>query len=59
MFSLFILFTFVLSAQNKGWKNLFDGKTLNGFHQLNGKAKYEVIDGAIVGTTVTGEPNSF
>ncbi|MCW3091670.1 MAG: hypothetical protein JWP81_2739 [Ferruginibacter sp.] len=46
-------------AQSTGWKNLFDGKTLKGWRQLNGKAKYEVIDGAIVGTTVTGEPNSF
>lgn len=55
----FILFTFILNAQSKGWKNLFDGKTLNGWHQLNGKAKYEVINGTIVGTTVTGEPNSF
>ena len=59
LLSLFILCTFILSAQNKGWKSLFDGKTLNGFHQLNGKAKYEVVDGTIVGTTVTGEPNSF
>ena len=46
-------------AQSAGWKNLFDGKTLKGWHQLNGNAKYEVINGTIIGTTVTGEPNSF
>ncbi len=46
-------------AQSTGWKDLFDGKTLNGWHQLNGKAKYEVVNGTIVGTTVTREPNSF
>ncbi len=46
-------------AQSETWTNLFDGKTLNGWRQLNGKAKYEVINGTIVGTTVTGEPNSF
>jgi hypothetical protein len=46
-------------AQNTGWKSLFDGKTLKGWHQLNGKAKYEIVNGAIVGTTVAGEPNSF
>ena len=46
-------------AQTGGWKNLFDGKTLNGWKQLNGKAKYEVVNGTIVGTTVPGEPNSF
>jgi len=46
-------------AQSTGWKNLFDGKTLKGWHQLNGKAKYTVANGVITGTTVTGEPNSF
>lgn len=46
-------------AQGNGWKSLFDGKTLKGWHQLNGKAKYEIVNGTIVGTTVAGEPNSF
>lgn len=46
-----------LSAQN--FVPLFDGKTLNGWEQCNGKAKYEVVDGVIVGTTVEGSPNSF
>ena len=49
------------SAQNKSgeWVNLFNGKDLSGFKQLNGKAKYEVRNGEIVGTTVHGEPNAF
>jgi hypothetical protein len=38
---------------------LFDGKTLAGWKQNNGTAKYEVIDGTIVGTTAEGSPNSF
>jgi hypothetical protein len=38
---------------------LFDGKTLKGWTQCNGTAKYTVEDGAIVGTTVEGSPNSF
>lgn len=46
-------------AQGNGWKSLFDGKTFKGWHQLNGKAKYEIVNGTIVGTTVAGEPNSF
>ncbi len=41
------------------WQNLFNGKDLGGWKQLNGKAKYEVKDGTIIGTTVLGEPNSF
>lgn len=42
-----------------GWISLFDGKTLNGWTQVNGTASYEVVDGAIVGTTRLGSPNSF
>ena len=45
-------------AQGK-WTELFNGKNLSGWKQLNGKAKYEVVNGEIVGTTVFGEPNSF
>lgn len=45
-------------AQGK-WVKLFNGKDLSGWKQLNGKAKYEVVKGEIVGTTVFGEPNSF
>lgn len=57
---LFVLLSISISAgAQNGWKNLFDGKTLKGWKQLNGKAKYNVVNGAIVGTTVTGEPNSF
>jgi hypothetical protein len=41
------------------WKNLFNGKDLSGWKQLNGKAKYSVEHGEIVGTTVMDEPNSF
>lgn len=41
------------------WRALFDGKTLRGWTQIGGKATYSVQDGAIVGTTVPGTPNSF
>ena len=44
---------------NTPWVNLFDGKTLNGWNQKGGVAKYEVVDGTIVGTTVHNTPNSF
>lgn len=50
-------------AQNWGvvenWTPLFNGENLNGWHQLNGQAKYRVENGEIVGTTVANTPNSF
>ncbi|MCY4187816.1 MAG: DUF1080 domain-containing protein [Bryobacterales bacterium] len=41
------------------WITLFDGSTLNGWAQRNGYATYRVEDGAIVGRTSAGSPNSF
>jgi hypothetical protein len=41
------------------WEGLFDGRTLTGWKQLGGKALYVAKDGAIVGTSVRGTPNSF
>ena len=62
LFSILFIIT-ILSidafAQAEKWTNIFDGKTLNGFKQLGGKAKYEVKSGEIVGTTVKDTPNSF
>lgn len=46
-------------AADDGFVNLFDGKTLDGWEQHSGQAKYRVEDGAIVGTTVLGTGNSF
>ena len=46
-------------ADSEPWVELFDGKTLSGFHQLGGQAKYSVKDGQIVGETVLNTPNSF
>jgi hypothetical protein len=42
-----------------GWVALFDGRTLDGWVQRNGTASYRVEDGAIVGRTSEGSPNSF
>ncbi len=44
---------------NDGWIDLFNGKDLSGWKQLNGEAIYEVVDGMIIGTTVANTPNSF
>jgi hypothetical protein len=55
---LLMCWAFGSPAQEK-WVSLFNGKDLKGWKQLNGKAKYEVKNKEIVGTTVHGEPNSF
>lgn len=49
----------VFAGPKPTWTALFNGKDLTGWKQLNGKAKYTVQNGEIVGTTVAGEPNSF
>jgi hypothetical protein len=57
--SMFILIMSSVAVAQDGWVNLFNGKNLDGWKQLNGEAKYEVVDGVIVGTTVANTPNSF
>ncbi len=54
-----LLCTLHLPAQNSTWTPLFDGKTLHGWNQKNGQAKYTVEKGEIVGTTVANTTNSF
>ncbi len=56
---IFTLCVQICFSQNQKWTNLFDGKTLNGWKQLNGKAKYSIEKDEIVGTTVADTPNSF
>lgn len=51
-------FTSVAQSGAK-WQNLFNGKDLTGWKQLNGKALFSVQHGEIVGTTVANTPNSF
>lgn len=57
IFLIAFLFPFASAAQD--WQNLFNGKDLKGWKQLNGQAKYEVKNNEIVGTTVLNQPNSF
>jgi hypothetical protein len=48
-----------LSLALPAQESLFNGRDLSGWKQLNGKARFDVRDGVIVGTTVPNEPNSF
>ncbi|MEJ7769746.1 MAG: DUF1080 domain-containing protein [Chitinophagaceae bacterium] len=53
--------SFLLHSQlfAQSWHNLFNGKSLSGWKQLNGKATYSIDNNEITGTTVAGTPNSF
>ncbi len=57
--ALGLLATALPASAADEWVSLFDGKTLNGWIQKNGTATYVVRDGAILGTTAEGSPNSF
>lgn len=46
-------------ADDEGLVSLFDGKSLDGWVQRNGKATYRAEDDAIVGRTAKNSPNSF
>jgi hypothetical protein len=48
-----------MAQQGGQWKQLFNNKDLSGWKQLGGKARYAVVNGEIVGTTVPNQPNSF
>lgn len=48
-----------LVAAEGEWRPLFDGKSLDGWVQRGGAAKYTVEEGEIVGTSVPNTSNSF
>ena len=47
------------AAEGDGFRPLFDGNSLEGWTQRGGVAKYEMVEGTIVGTSVAQTPNSF
>lgn len=59
MKQLLLLLVASVLAASADFVPLFDGKTLKGWRVCDGKATYRVEDGAIVGRTVEGSPNSF
>lgn len=55
-----LLFTCLYAKHHgTGMASIFDGKSLNGWSQLNGTASYRVENGTIVGKNKEGSPNSF
>jgi len=51
--------TLTAARKAAGWKMLFNGKDIKDWVVKSGQATYTVEDGAIVGTTKKGSPNSF
>jgi len=49
----------VPNVDAEGFVSLFDGQTLDGWKVVNGKMKYRVEEGCVVGTCVPGESNGF
>ena len=49
--------TVTLSAQE--WVDLFNGKNLKGWEQLDGSAEYRVENAEVIGVSKTGTPNTF
>lgn len=47
------------ATESSKWISLFDGKTLTGWKAVGGHAKFEVRDGAIVGTIVSDPYMTF
>lgn len=54
-----IMMPFSGISQKTGWTQLFNGKNLKGWHQLNGHAEFKVDDNTITGISKPGTPNSF
>ncbi len=56
---LLVSFCNLTAADDAAWQSPFDGKTLNGWKQRGGAAKYRVENGEIVGSSVPNTSNSF
>ena len=59
MMTAFVAVAVASGVHAEEWVSLFDGKSLDGWTQKNGTATYRIEDGAIVGKTNEGSPNSF
>ena len=47
------------AQEREGWTALFNGRNLNGWTKLGGKAQYKVQNGELVGICTADQPNTF
>ncbi len=63
IFSVALLATLLVfngqAQEDAPWKELFNGHSFDGWTKKNGTAEYEIVDGAIVGISRKGTPNTF
>jgi len=59
LFFITVLVSIVTLSAQENWEDLFNGKDLKNFRQLNGDAEYEVKNNELIGTSKIGTPNSF
>jgi hypothetical protein len=58
-FSMGLMVLLSACTPKDGWTELFNGKDLTGFSELNGQAPFRVEEGMLIGTSVKDQPNSF
>ena len=56
---IFCLFSQITFSQHTNWVDLFNGKDLDDWQQLGGKAEYKIEADCIVGISKSNTPNSF
>lgn len=54
-----VLMATALTLNAQEWVELFNGKNLKGWEQLDGSAEFRVENGEVIGTSKVGTPNSF
>ena len=58
-FIVWLVFISVAGVYAQEWQDLFNGKNLKGWQQLDGSAEFRVEEGTIVGISILEMPNSF
>jgi hypothetical protein len=56
---VWLVFISLAGVYAQEWQDLFNGKNLKGWQQLDGSAEFRVEEGTIVGISILEMPNSF
>ena len=56
---LMMVMATAITMNAQEWVDLFNGKNFKGWEKLDGNAEYRVENGAVIGTSKSGTPNTF